>query len=261
MHRVSERWDCYSILVDDEPAVICLDLALRERAPIPGAHTMVWIRVWFRSADERGFPVGDEFDRLSELEDAILAAVGQDAVFAGRATFGGHRDFFFYGADGADLESRLVSAVEGCGDDHYETGHRLEPDWHTYFEFLYPAPRSYQVMMNRHVLDALVESGDRHEIARQVDHWIYFDAEEDRSRFCAGAFSLGYSVRRQDGDDECDEECEEESEQLCVIVSSVIPVDPETIDRVVLELFDVAEECGGNYDGWETSVECGESTQ
>jgi len=31
-----------------------------------------------------------------------------------------------------------------------------------------------------------------------------------------------------------------------------------TINNVVLELFNLADECAGDYDGWETSVEKGE---
>jgi regulator of RNase E activity RraB len=32
-------------------------------------------------------------------------------------------------------------------------------------------------------------------------------------------------------------------------------VDLRTINDVVLDLFDLAGECAGEYDGWETSVE------
>jgi regulator of RNase E activity RraB len=43
-----------------------------------------------------------------------------------------------------------------------------------------------------------------------------------------------------------------------LMLSKVHTVDFGTINDVVLELFDLAGECSGDYDGWETSVEKGE---
>ena len=122
------------------------------------------------------------------------------------------------------------------------------PEWEAYHEFLYPSPREYQTILNERVLRNLEKHGDNHEIEREVSHWIYFASPAERDRFQAAAIEKGYKIvsRNDDGQGE---------RKFGLTVSQTHAVDFRTINDIVLELFDLAGECGGDYDGWETKVE------
>ena len=114
----------------------------------------------------------------------------------------------------------------------------------------YPSPRAYQTIMNHRVLGSLEQHGDQHDIERVVTHWIYFDTAADRDRFMAAALQKGYKLVAQNNDAKGER-------KFGITLSKVHAVDFRTINDVVLELFDLAGECAGEYDGWETSVEKG----
>ena len=70
------------------------------------------------------------------------------------------------------------------------------------------------------------------------------------ARFLAAASQKGYKIVSQSDDGK-------DSRQFGLAVSRFHAVDHRTINSMVLELLDLAGECEGDYDGWETSVERG----
>jgi regulator of RNase E activity RraB len=102
-------------------------------------------------------------------------------------------------------------------------------------------------MTNRWVVARLEKHGDKFEVVREVSHWIYFESSKDRQRFIKIITEMGYRVLGKS-------DSSKPPRSLGVTVASDIAADQKTIDRVVLELFDLAIECGGEYDGWETSI-------
>lgn len=100
-------------------------------------------------AQENGMSSDDEFDDLVALEDELEAraqAIG--AIYVGRLTTRGRRIFYFYSPDPADVEAAVT--VIGRHSPHIlEVAGRPDPEWSTYFDFLYPREADYQRMMNR----------------------------------------------------------------------------------------------------------------
>jgi regulator of RNase E activity RraB len=149
----------------------------------------------------------------------------------------------------------MTTVMDPFPEYEFEVGSRPDSDWNTYREFLHPSRRIYQTILNRRVLDSLAKHGDRHDIEREVTHWIYFQSPEERGRYLSNAVAKGYKVGRTvvaQGDDAKGER------RFGLTLSRCHAVDFGTINDMVLELFDLAEECAGDYDGWETSVEKGE---
>jgi regulator of RNase E activity RraB len=250
---MSDEWDFYACQVDGNPASIFIDLGIRNRAPLPNMTELAWLRLYMRQPREDGLSSKEEFGRLNEIEEALnTAAIGNDAtlVYVGRNTSDGCRDFYFYGANGVQAECQLSSAMVPFPEYEFETGSRSDPGWSVYFTFLFPSKRSYRMILNNRVLETLASHGDKHEIERQVQHWIYFTSPHDRDRFYFTASQQGYRLvdKRDDSDGE---------RPFALQVERLNAVDPTTIHNAVLELFDLAQECNGDYDGWETSVEKG----
>lgn len=250
---MSDNWDFYFCHVDNNPASIFVDLGIHADAPLPELTEMVWLRLYVRQLRDNGLPRKEEFDRLKEIEDVLTESVSDSATkttYVGRNTSDGRRDFYFYTTNALQAESCLSAAMVPFPEYEFETGHRPDPKWSTYFAFLYPSPRSYQTMMNSHTLENLKRHDDKHEIEREVCHWIYFPSAEDRSRFLAASLEKGYrSVKEWDDD--------KTPRPYGLTIARVTTVDYTTINNVVLELFDLAQECNGDYDGWETQVTTG----
>jgi hypothetical protein len=100
------------------------------------------------------------------------------------------------------------------------------------------------------VIEHLQSLGDRLQKKRLVSHWAYFPDEATRGRFVAGIEDLGFSILQQQVDSDS-----QAVNPMSVSFERLDDVDWDSINQVTLELFELADSCSGQYDGWETSVE------
>jgi regulator of RNase E activity RraB len=126
-------------------------------------------------------------------------------------------------------------------------GEKYEPDWNQYRNVLYPSDESMERIKNRDVLEVLEEHGDTLEPVRDVHHWIYFKTSDDRKLFAEDVLQLGYRVEDQA------EDWKHES-PYSIQITRDQSVTPGKIDDAVLQLFRLAKELNGQYDGWEAQV-------
>jgi uncharacterized protein (TIGR01619 family) len=244
---LSDNWDFYLCRVDDQPASIYVDLGIKEEAPLAGYPVMAYVQLNMRAARDDGLSSRAEFDALIAIEEHIVPQLcsGAEAVFVGRNTSNGCRDFYFYRESVNGWAERVAAAMAAFPDYRYESGSRSDPDWQTYFDFLFPNDYSLQSILNRRVCDALRREGDHLSEPREIDHWAYFTAKEVRNEFIAEAERLGFKVRT-DLDDES-------GRYGAQVFRSDIP-GYETIDDLTWPLYEAARKLGGEYDGWETFV-------
>jgi hypothetical protein len=247
---MSDDWDFYLCHVEDKPASIFVDLGIRADAPVAELLEMTWLRLYLLRPRDDGLPANEEFADLCEIEDALTAAIGSEELtiaYVGRNSSDGRRDFFFYSPSGIATEAHLSLALAPFPNYQYETGSKPDPQWQTYFDFLYPDKRCYQTISNERVLRALETHGDVHSIPREVQHWIYFRRSADRDSFADAALQMGYGISSKSDDGP-------EYGKFALIISRINAVDHVTINDSVLELFDLSTRFNGAYDGWETSV-------
>ena len=101
------------------------------------------------------------------------------------------------------------------------------------------------MMSNRRVLEILEERGDKLNVPREVNHWIYFKNEEDR-----GAFERAVNVQNFTTiDSGFDQNYGEYAYKL--VVAKTENVDVGDIDSYSSLLLALAEQFNGDYDGWE----------
>ncbi|MCH6484995.1 DUF695 domain-containing protein [Pseudoxanthomonas sp. LH2527] len=243
------RWNFYALRVDDQPASIYLDLSLADEVRVDEYPVMAWLRVEMREPREDGLSSQQEFDALVALEDRVVPLLAPDGqgVYAGRNTSSGCRDFYFYLAHGDTWDARVDQAMRTSPHYRYQSGHRPDPTWSTYHEFLYPNPRTRESMENRDVCAALEERGDTLQQPREICHWAYFPSAVARDEFLRRAGAMGFSSRAPDRDDDG------EQEWGAQVFRRDVPA-YDAIDDICLPLYDLAHECGGRYDGWECEV-------
>ena len=247
---MSEQWGFYLIPDNERPRSIALDMGLAENAPLETFPVVGNIRLFLNAPSELGLSTDTEFDRLAEIEDRLngmLCSQGQ-AVFVGRDTGNGFREFYYYVKNGIEFGKAAKIAMAQFPNYRFETGAAPDEDWNTYFKTLYPSPRSQQMMGNYQVLTLLASHGDDHEIPRRIDHHADFTDKKNLQAFVAYIKPQGFTVRKT------------YREKLWggkyMIDFDRIDA-PAQIDDVALPLWAKIVELNGVYDGWGCGVETG----
>lgn len=152
-----EDWDSYLIDVDGKPASIFLNLALAAHAPVANYPTMAYVRVAMLRPRIDGLSSPVEFNDLIALGNACVAqaTAGGAAIFAGRNTSDGDRDYFFYVIDAGEFEKRVRTAMSEFPAYRFEIGTRDDPAWSVYLEFLHPSPAELERMKKRRAKEAV----------------------------------------------------------------------------------------------------------
>ncbi len=243
---MSDDWDLYLLRVDDQPALIFVNLSLSKVAPVEGMPLMSYVSVKMRAPRPDGLSSDKEFDALIALGDGLEARVRADAAatYAGRCTTAGDRDFYFYVADPVAFSHAAERAMADFAEYHYATGHRDDPDWAAYRDFLYPGARDLQRIQNRRVVEVLLDKGDDISLPRSIDHRVYLPTRAAVAAWRAQLLAQGFSLLAEPSDEEED------------IALDFARIDrPAEIDAVVLPLVDAIAAFGGNYDGWGCEAE------
>lgn len=247
---MSEHWDIYFSYIEDKVASIVLDMEVFEEINTEEYNYAHCLRVHLKEPNEDGLPIGAEAEKLGEIEESIIEFLEpQNFINVGRVSSDGIRDIIFY--SGQEMQDAVVEAAERFMKPvNYEVEiFNIEEDenWGFYFHFLYPNQYEQQHMGNQHVVDSLENSGDKLEVARKVEHWVYFDDKKMMKRFAEAVIREGFSIEM-----EKDEMTEEGKYMLAI--SRVDSVDLQSINEVTDLLVETSEKFEGEYDGWETLV-------
>lgn len=246
---MTDSWDFYLHQVESRPASTFLDMGLHSEAPMSGFPDMAYLRLYLKSPAASGMTISEEADILYPFEDTLSKAAQEaDAVYVGRVTTAGFRDFVFYAAKGAAFERVIAATATTFAGYRYDVGSRADPEWSVYRDYLYPSGRVLQVMKNRGVYDALEERGDPLTASREVHHWAYFPTGYGRGTFIQNAMRKGFQVRSM-------MEPDPQTTEFGVTVFRHDVPSPDNLDDVTVMLHNFAQAAGGRYDGWETSVE------
>ncbi len=245
----AENCKSYSCEVNDKPASIAVNMELAGSAPVRSKPLLLWVWVQLKSPTTEGLADQSELAAINDMENELTSRLlsACDAVYAGRITTEGRQEFYFY--SGSE-ERFLISTDAAMGrfpQYEIEQGTHHDLDWNHYFDVLYPSGQDIEHVKNQSVIEILTDYGDTLDSVRDVRHFIYFKQSQDRSRFASRAQALDYQVV-------CESEYPEGEYPLGLIIMRDQGVTQDIMDTAVIELIDLAEEIGGNYDGWETEI-------
>lgn len=249
---MSDKWEMYFSQFDEDPAAVLVDLGIAETIPDAERPKLLWMSLQMKSPDENGFASEEEEDLLTKIEDTFIDAVEltSNAILVGRITTAGRREFYFYSKTDEGFDDTIAEAMEQFEDYTFETGSEDDEEWGQYQNVLYPGAEDQQQIFNRQTIDQLTESGDVLTKPRPVDHFANFPTPENRTDFVTAVSATGnYIVIDEDFDD--DPDCEL---PYGASIQRVSPVDWDTIEDITIELFDLARENDGEYEGWGSQV-------
>ena len=247
--NLPQNWDFFMCRIEGAPASIRTNLALIEVAPLEGLSQRLQFYIKMQNPRPDGLSSNEEYPILCDIEDALgdkAEAIG--AVLAGVVKSEGFLELWFYTQNAEALAKTCEDALQTF--EGYQSGYNIaeDPEWEDYFGFLYPDEFSYQTMQNRKVLMQLEKNGDKMEVPREIDHFIYFKEADQQQAFAKEAEAKGFKVRFND--DEFVEDRKAEGKEYPYMVEATREDSPLAIDDIVWDLLELASPFEGNYDGW-----------
>ena len=249
-NEIPQEWNAYRSWIDDDPAVFRLNLALDEVAPIEGFSYCVRITIELKNPDENGFST-NERPAIYAIEDQILRPLQSDNdILVAVLTVQGEVTWYFYSQAPEALQERLSATWDSSMGYTYQVECSEDKPWNFFLKGLYPNIYEKQTIYNREILSACQENEDQVEVPRPIEHWLYFDTEQDMLTAIEKAAALGFTV--YSSEKVVPEEGKEVQEDLgyCLILSKENT--PVQIDGDTWDLIDIALDTHGGYDGWET---------
>ena len=254
LKTIMAEWGHYFCNVNGKLSSIAVDTNLKRAQPDHKRQHLVWVWLYMNNPRPDGLSSSDEFESLADIEGSLTCHLegSCNAVLAGRITGDGRREFYFYGSAPDDLRSLVTAALSQWPDYRFDCDSQPDPNWQQYFDVLFPNDEQFECMKNIEVLGALLKEGDQPSLVREVFHYVYFKSGEDRRRFMEWSAQNGFTVheRARAGSTW-------EPNLMLACVARAHTTRPDDIDRHVLQVLRAAKGCGGEYDGWETSVERG----
>ena len=248
--EIPENWAVYIGRVEDKPAVFRLNLGIGEiDLPIDGYTQCVRLNLVLNAPDENGFSSNEERERLYDIEDIVMPALKETDFLAGVVTYQGNITWFYYTPNAPRLAESIKNVFANISDYDAEIRVVDDPDWEIYTDYLYPNIYEHQGIKNDSVRRHCRESGDHTDKERPIEHWLYFDTEEDMNNALDKVKALGYKIE-DSGKVEPEEDDATEEAYYHLILSKINTVDD--IDGDTWDLIDVALDTNGQYDGWET---------
>lgn len=242
---MSNQWDFYFCRIDDRPASIALDLGIAAAVPDGDRPWLISVRLPMqRPRAEDGLSSSEESPILNALEDRlnVVLAEAAGAEPIGRLTWNGLRELFYQGRTDAGVDDALNAFAHAHPDREVLWQTQSDPDWSHYREFLYPSPGQMRWIEDRHVVDELRKRGDQLDVPRPVDHYVYFDNAGARDRFLAAASGQGFRGEQT--------KAKKGERRHGAHLVRADPVELHHIHEVALDLAELAETHGGEYDGW-----------
>jgi regulator of RNase E activity RraB len=239
---MTDEWNFYFCELDGEPASISLDLGVGRVAPIPDFDTVAYFRVWMNSPRPDGLASREEYDTLMAIEDALKEEAGPiGALYVGRNTSGGCRDFFFYFRDEDAFRAGVSAVMSRFGE--YRTEIEVWPDekWSLYFGFLCPDDDQKQTMSNRDVILLLRKNGDDGQTPRTIDHLIIVGDRGEADAVARTVSDHGFKLKPASPSKQNDGRWKVEFDKIEA---------PVEIDETTIRLARLARKHGGEYDGW-----------
>ncbi len=242
-------WDFYFCEVDDRPAIISVDLNMAAIAPNLDQPYLVYISLKINQIGHEGFPVPSELSSLCRIEDHLIETVvpRSSTRFAGRVTTNGCRDLIFYAKNPTVALGLIKTGMLNFPEYQFESGWKEDAEWGLYFDFLFPNEAELNTIFNHRVLEQFRLTGNSLPGKHVVTHTAFFQTDDQRDRFILKAIDDFFKVESVVRDEA------KGQARWAVRIYRPDAMNIEHINTLTSELVEMAQECGGLYNGWEIS--------
>lgn len=248
---VPQDWDNYIFSLNGRPVSIMLNMALKERATGLGRPYAILLRTKYADVDRYGFPGEGDKDKLDSLENDLEKTLIEKngAIYAGRFTQRGLREFYFYVLDTVDFSEHCKAVMDKYPSLPWLAKAVYDRNWTNYMEVLYPSDIEKEKMENRKMVMTLQSKGDDLSRARRIEHTLYFKAAQSRRTFLTSPAIQGFNVSEMPI-----EKSNDSDYPFLLIIWQHEKPDLRKMNQVTLTLTQLALKNGGKYEGWQTKL-------
>ncbi len=242
-------WDTYVTSPNGKtPVSVMVNLGLSAKAPQRQRPFVIIIRTKLLFPDAQGQPDKEESVSLDSIENQLDRSLylHAGAIYAGRFTQRGIREFYFYALDTLDYIESVAQVMLSQGGRQWLCQAKNDREWTNYFQVLYPSPVDLERLQDRRLVDLLRKKGDALKEARPIDHYFYFRTKSTRESFLHDQRLTGFNILEMP-----DQPGDGDLPYLLHIKKTEIP-DYHFIEQTLIPLWELARKSGGRYDGWET---------
>jgi hypothetical protein len=242
--KLQHDWENYVVALKDKPVSINVDLGLRPSAPLKDMPFVIIVRTKINQANAAGMPDSEEVISLDALEEKMVEGLAkyQGALYVGRFTQRGIREFYFYSSDTARYILTLNEVFQSHPDRQWLAQSKKDAEWENYLTVLYPSPLDKMMIDSKRKLGI---SGKDDPIRKEVTvfHFFEFNDEASRKKFLQLPFSSAFTVIELGTN--------QENKRFTLLVSSQSVLDRKWVEKNIPVLFSEAKKQGGLYKGWE----------
>lgn len=244
-----EDWDTYVNEFGDKVSSVMVDIAFGHSPEAMLRRNAIIVRIRVDSIRTNGMPAENQLSKLNVVENRLVEQLtGRlQAMYTGRFTKDGKRDFYFYSNDTSSYVAAIAEVLNPLGVSWLAKA-QADTGYSNYFNVLYPTGKQLQSIKNRRVVDDLKKKGDVLTAPRKINHFIFFKTEKDRKEYAFAAQDNGFTVEN------AGKEIGVKDRPFTLQLSRIDKVDYNTIDKVTLYLWELALKYSAQYDGWETFV-------
>jgi hypothetical protein len=239
-------WENYILSIDGKPVSINIDLGIGASAPLKERSFVVIVRTKISNPDSRGMPYNEEEKTLLKIEDTLVAELGNatGAVFVGRFTQRGIREFYFYSPDTVGYEFAVNNAMKGFSEVAWLSQAKKDPSWENYFTVLYPPQLELLKIKSRRQIDQLKKNDAGSIMNLAILHTIEFPDIKSREKFLRNLPFQGFEILYMP------ELADTRSAKYSLVIKRKEVIGPDWIEQFILPLSNAAKSNGGKYLEW-----------
>lgn len=246
---IEERWDFYFARINDAPASVLVNMALRAQAPLQAEPTLLYVLLDMKQPDEHRMGTPDEVKRMQRVEQDVTDALRSKmrARNVARIRGEGLWQLYYYAPNEKDLQAHVKKALTRHGGQTFQSGSKPDPQWKYYTGFLYPNAERLRWIKDRRIVDRLQEAGDVLVTPRAVEHFVYFPDEAKRKAFEAVILPKRFVINERVA-------VQDDKLPFLLRFHREDKVELEHIHAVAEFLRKAAAKLEGSYDGWVSAV-------
>jgi hypothetical protein len=248
---IPEAWDTYIFPLNRRPVSVLLNMALKERATGLNRPYALILRTKYPDVDASGFPGEQDRSALDTLENELeqLLSESNGAIYVGRYTQRGLREFYYYLLDTVDAAARCAEVMSAYPRFNWLVKNVYDRNWSHYMEVLYPSAREMEKMENMRMITTLQKKGDDLSRTRKIEHTLYFRIAASRRSFLTDPALQGFNVSEMPV-----ERSATDTYPFLLIIWKHDKPGLSHMNRLTQMLSSLAGKYGGRYDGWQSVV-------
>jgi hypothetical protein len=194
-------------------------------------------------ADADGRMPDKELERLHNLEEQLCKSVEQhNAVWLGHYSGGGKYTIVFRTKGSVPMEHKIKLGFMKSQSVWLRTIPDPSLAWHD--SHMVPTDQQRMESDNSQVFAAFAKQGDRASAVRPVDTYVVLPTQDAIQAYLDKLKGLGYTIQSH--------HATYSDESKDYYVEAVIPstLEPEAINTLTWNMYQLAQSLGGEYDGW-----------